>query len=152
MNVFCYGSNMSSARLHARAITPVVISIGYIANWQLCFNKRSYTNRVNGFANIEPSWESKVYGVIYDISEDDIIKLDKYEGYPRHYQKTTLSVYGTNQTYECITYIANRKWTTSDKLIVPMEYRNLITTGLEEHISKLPLMEAYINTVKTLML
>lgn len=46
----------------------------------------------NKVADIVKSRNEIVYGEIYDISEKDLEKLDKYEGYPRLYYRINLNV------------------------------------------------------------
>ncbi|KAG6916602.1 hypothetical protein DXG01_006159 [Tephrocybe rancida] len=45
-----------------------------------------------GYANVIPSDDDIVYGMIYTLTEDDEDKLDRYEGVPKNYHKFTLPV------------------------------------------------------------
>lgn len=51
-------------------------------------------------------------GVLYEIEDSGISKLDKYEGYPDHYGRRSVKVQlDDGQEVEAITYVAN-----SDKI------------------------------------
>jgi gamma-glutamylcyclotransferase (GGCT)/AIG2-like uncharacterized protein YtfP len=63
---------------------------------------------LEGYANIEPDKNDIVEGILYEISDSDLKKLDKYEGYPDHYKKINLKVeIDTVKEVKVITYIAN---------------------------------------------
>lgn len=156
MYVFSYGSNMAIRRLIDRGINPIATAgTAVLEHWQLSFNKKSYKNPECGFANIEPAWGQKVFGVVYGIKKEDVEKLDKFEGYPKHYQRTILRVKLINiddAYYDCATYIANRKWTTSKKLNVNDDYKQHIINGINEHLIKDPIMESYVKSLNDMMM
>ena len=155
MYYFAYGSNMTIRRLQERGLQPTAtVGVGYINHWRFKFNKKSYKNPEIGFANIEPFWGERVYGVIFGLRDEDLIKLDKFEGYPKHYQRTELHVnWGRDDGsgYNCVTYIANRKWTTSKPLLVTEDYQSYIDIGMREHLSKEPFANTYMERVYSLM-
>lgn len=156
MYYFAYGSNMTIKRLIERGLKPTAtVGVGYIDHWRIRFNKKSYKNPDIGFANIEPFWGDRVYGVIFGVREDDIVKLDKFEGYPKHYQRTLLPITWQSGselvTYNCVTYIADRKWTTSKPLLVTEDYQKYIDMGMREHLSKVPFANTYMSSVYALM-
>lgn len=154
MYYFAYGSNMTAKRLTERGITPLaIVGVGYIDHWRMLFNKKSQKNPEVGFANIEPCWDGRVYGVIYGLRDEDITKLDKFEGFPKHYQRTMLNItWGRHDAgYNCVTYIANRRWTTSKPLLITEEYRKYIDIGMRENLSKEPFANQYMEDVYALM-
>jgi gamma-glutamylcyclotransferase len=87
MLYFAYGSNMNEERMNERKIRFHNKSHGIFLNHSLVFNKISSKNPNTGFANVTLNYNSIVEGVIYDIIDDDINKLDKFEGYPDHYTR-----------------------------------------------------------------
>ena len=154
MYIFSYGSNMTIKRLTERGLDPIdIVGVGYIDHWRIRFNKKSYKDPTIGFANIEPFWGDRVYGVIFGVREEDIVKLDKFEGYPKHYQRTILPINWCydGASYNCVTYIANRRWTTSKPLMITENYQSYIDMGMREHLSKEPLANFYMNSVYALM-
>ncbi len=48
--------------------------------------------RGGGVGNIIPMRREIVWGGLYEITEKDSKRLDKYEGYPKYYQKRTVAV------------------------------------------------------------
>jgi len=71
------------------------------------FNKISSQNPREGYANIVRDPESVVEGILYEIEESDLRKLDKFKGYPSHYRRTRVYVKLDNgERVEAITYIA----------------------------------------------
>ncbi|KAJ3570725.1 hypothetical protein NP233_g4215 [Leucocoprinus birnbaumii] len=77
---FGYGSNMWQNQMDRRCPENKYLGIGYLNDWKWIICER-------GFANIKPSPGDKVYGLIYEISENDEKNLDGYEGVPVHYLK-----------------------------------------------------------------
>lgn len=146
---------MGISRLLKRGLTPTAtVGVGCLENWRLRFNKKSYKDPTNGFANVEPFWGERVYGVIFGIRASDVAKLDKFEGYPKHYQRTELRVRWTgaeNTYYDCVTYVANRRWTTSKRLVVTEDYRSYIDIGIRENLAMVPFTNTYIVSMYALM-
>ena len=77
---FAYGSNMSERRLTTkdRAPSAKVIGTGVLDNHCLTFHKCSTDG--SGKCTIECSESDRVYGVLFEINEDEECKLDKAEG------------------------------------------------------------------------
>jgi gamma-glutamylcyclotransferase (GGCT)/AIG2-like uncharacterized protein YtfP len=79
---FSYGSNLSHERLHYRVGQTVNKGIYRLQNYKLVFD----TGLNCSFANIIFSKDSHVDGVIYEMSYEQLLQLDKYEGlYKRFY-------------------------------------------------------------------
>lgn len=106
---FAYGSNMSVSRMTERGVTPFSITHGILNNYVLKFNKKSSKGDWS-FANIEESEGDTVEGVIYEISESQLEKLDKFEGAPVHYRRERIDVTSGGEKTECIAYIAQKDY------------------------------------------
>ena len=76
---FAYGSNMSKRRLKKRVCSAKVIGTGVLCNHLLTFNKFSRKDR-SGKCTIECAKSDKVYGVLFEINEDQECCLDAVEG------------------------------------------------------------------------
>jgi len=63
-----------------------------LKNYELCFNKQSSRNPEEGYANLSPEEDTVIEGVLYEINDEDIVKLDRFEGYSNHYDKKTIEV------------------------------------------------------------
>lgn len=73
----------------------------------MVFNKKSQ-NGDFAYANIVPSVYDYVEGVLYEISDQGLSVLDRYEGYPDHYDRKKVEVQNSKgETIQAETYIAN---------------------------------------------
>ncbi len=84
----------------------------------MVFNKRADADpERQGYANIVEDPTKIVEGVLYEISEDDFEKLDRYEGYPNHYNRIKIEVIlDTGEKVVAETYIAQKEKTGSNLL------------------------------------
>ena len=106
MKYFAYGSNMNPQRMKKRGIKfseriPVILK-GYA----LKFNKIASRNPREGYANIVADINDVVEGVLYEIPDNDLKKLDQCEGYPDHYDHQKVKVLTSTGEEEAITYVA----------------------------------------------
>ena len=103
---------MSNKRLDDRKINYDLIGKATLLDYKLVFNKKSKKNPENGFANVENFKGGRVEGVLYRISKQDLIILDKFEGHPEHYKRDYLKIYvpDCDADVYAITYIASRLW------------------------------------------
>jgi gamma-glutamylcyclotransferase len=91
MYYFAYGTNMSESKM--RALTPFTKREGArLEGYRLVFNKQSNTDPRMGFANVVPDRHSSVEGVLYELDEAGLAKLDISEGSPDHYSRRELEV------------------------------------------------------------
>lgn len=130
MYYFAYGSNMSLKRMIDRGLNPKNQEVAFLDNYKFLINKKSYKDPNIGYANVKPSNGDVVEGVLYEISNSDIKLLDKYEGFPKHYNKETLYLRRYNGYFvESVVYIANDNWTSPEQLKTTNEYKNYILEG-----------------------
>jgi gamma-glutamylcyclotransferase (GGCT)/AIG2-like uncharacterized protein YtfP len=128
MNYYAYGSNMNSNRMIERGVYFISKRKGTLKGYKLLINKISQKNPNIGFANIVPDINSEVEGIIYEIKDEDILKLDKFEGTSNgHYRREIHNIDGL----DCVVYIANLNWTTLNELNTTQEYKNHILEGKE---------------------
>ena len=141
MKYFAYGSNMDPDQMRERGINFSKREHAILEGWRLKFNKVASRNPKEGYANIEKNGDSSVEGILYTIQDLDIEKLDRYEGYPHHYEKLRVRVkLDDGGEEEAITYIAK-----SDKvkegLKPSKDYLNHLLKGCdllsEEYCEKL---------------
>ena len=120
---FAYGSNMDSKRLDERNVKYGLIGKAILSNYKLLFNKKSKKNPEVGFANVSECLGSNVEGILYSISKESMLKLDKFEGFPEHYRREFLNILVPECDCEihAITYIANDHWI-ADNLRPTTEY------------------------------
>ena len=127
MYYFSYGSNMNVKRMIERGVFFSSKEKGSLKGYRFIINKKSQKNPNIGFANIIKDNSSHVEGVIYEVSQEDLIKLDKYEGAPKHYRRENHRI----NNKECVVYIANEEWTSVKELESTEEYKNHILEGKE---------------------
>lgn len=87
---FAYGSNLCAHQMASRcpdagAPRPAVLSDH---NWLI--NQR-------GVATVEPFAGNKVHGVLWQLSERDLVRLDSAEGVPVRYRRERLTCTPTTQ-------------------------------------------------------
>jgi hypothetical protein len=102
MFYFAYGANMNLATFTKRCEDAVFVDRGILVGYRLLIN-------THGVGTIIPDEKSCIYGIIWQISEDDEMQLDWYEGVESgYYQKTSKSIVSlyTTTTTECLVYIA----------------------------------------------
>jgi len=108
MKYFAYGSNMDPNRMKKRGINFSKREHAVLEGWKLLFNKIASRNSNEGYANIEKEEGNVVEGILYELQESDIEKLDRWEGCSHHYKKISIKVrLDTGKEIEAITYVAN---------------------------------------------
>lgn len=78
-----YGSNMAVDQMAIRCPEAKVVGTAILNGWQLVFKR---------YATIEPNPEANTPVLVWEISEGDEKRLDRYEGYPSLYFKKDLEV------------------------------------------------------------
>ena len=83
MYYFAYGSNMNWQQMQRRCPSSQFVCVGRLANYRFAIARHSQL-RGCGTANIIAEKGSEVWGVVYDVSDRDLILLDRFEdGYRR---------------------------------------------------------------------
>ena len=77
---FAYGSNLDKVQFIKRCKSAKFISIASLKGYQIAFTRESKIGEY-AVADVVKKKDSEVWGVIYEISEKDCNKLDKFEGY-----------------------------------------------------------------------
>ncbi len=132
MKYFAYGSNMSEKRMIDRGLIPSGKQVAYLDNYEFLINKRSYKDPKVGYANVAEKKDSVVEGILYEVRDKEIEMLDRFEGYPSHYDRKILNLRLSNGVFvEGVVYIANFGWTSPKQLKTTIEYKNFILEGKE---------------------
>ncbi len=128
-----YGSNMSSEQLNDRVGEWSEVCTGFLAGYQLMFNKRSGYGSAK--ANVQYiGGGSRCPVAAYYLTAEQFDKLDKHEGVPgQHYVRVGMpftDIHGTIHLGQI--YLAHIDKLTDD--LAPSEdYLNTIRTGYREH-------------------
>jgi len=105
MYYFAYGSNLNRKQMLERCPDSKPRFLATLHNYKLVFVGWSRQWR-GGVASIKSFRGERVLGVIYEISERDLRRLDKYEGYPGSYSRLKVTVFNEDgEPIEAITYI-----------------------------------------------
>ncbi|MCS7020148.1 MAG: gamma-glutamylcyclotransferase [Bernardetiaceae bacterium] len=128
MKYFAYGSNMDKDRMTEREINFSSRQFAKLDGYKLVFNKKAQGGDFT-YANITPSEKDFVEGALYEFPDDEILKLDRAEGYPNHYDKIQVTVTDKNgNSINATTYIAKQ-----DKVVEGLfptrEYLNHLLAG-----------------------
>lgn len=129
---FAYGSNLASERIHRpdRAPSARVVGTASLSGHVLAWHKRGADG--SGKCTISPTGRRAdgVWGVVWEISEDDVARLDAVEG--PGYQRVELVVTSANQKMNVFTYLARESHL--DPALRPADgYRALVVAGAREH-------------------
>ena len=76
---FAYGSNLDLAQMKIRCPSSELISKGSLSGYRLTFNRHS-SGWGGGVADVIQDQDSKVWGLVFKLSNSDLKRLDSYEG------------------------------------------------------------------------
>jgi len=92
---FAYGSNMNRQQIERRVHrTGLRWMTGRLDSYTLCFNKESTLDH-SGKANIVPDEQGTVWGVVFEVHEEELERLRAFEG---GYKKKKVEVVTPGQT------------------------------------------------------
>ena len=93
--VFMYGSNLDRERLLNRVLSwNGQFQKAYLTGYELRFNKRLRRGGVAANIILHPT--RRVWGITIELSNDDLKKMDRYEGHPYHYERQQLKLFLEN--------------------------------------------------------
>ena len=116
MLYFAYGSNMDPDQMKCRCPSAEFKCRAKLPEHRLAFTRKS-SNRGCGVADVVPDEDKDVWGVVYEIDEQDVACLDRCEGYrpgrPEHQNayvrqaRKVLQEGEPKRPLEVLTYFAN---------------------------------------------
>ena len=109
MKYFAYGSNCSPAIMEKKGVKYNSSQHAVLSGFRLLFNKMALREKLPpdiGFANINEDTESTVEGILYDILDEHLERLDESERYPDHYRRIEVTVETKEATVVCMAYQA----------------------------------------------
>jgi gamma-glutamylcyclotransferase (GGCT)/AIG2-like uncharacterized protein YtfP len=95
LKYFAYGMNTNLTQMAARCPGAVCLGPAWIDNYALVFRH---------FADIEPEVDSYCDGVLWEITDDNLVALDALEGYPYHYTRFSVVVNTDRGTDTALVY------------------------------------------------
>ena len=76
---FAHGANLDLPQMKRRCPSSKLISKGSLSGYRLTFNRFS-SGWGGGVADVIREPDSKVWGLVFEISDSDLERLDRYEG------------------------------------------------------------------------
>ena len=129
MYYFTYSSNLDKNQILERCPDSKPMFLATLHNYKLIFAGWSRQWR-GGVASIKPFRGEKVLGAIYELSDRDLKRLDKYEGYPGNYNRLKVKVFDEDgEPVEAITYIKSEQ---SEETSPSKEYVTVIQQGYRD--------------------
>ena len=89
-----YGSNLNVQQMAWRCPGANVAGVGTLADWQLAFRG----SKTGSYLTIEPKAGAQTPVGVWEITKQDEMALDHYEGFPHFYYKRMLRLPITNTT------------------------------------------------------
>ena len=140
---FAYGSNMERFWFKKRCRGAKFVSAATLRDYDIAF-ARSSTMWGGGTADLKPTPGGVVEGVLWEIGEQDLKALDQYEGVPKDYIPTTVTVETKDgKTLQAQAYIVARP---GDYRPPSRRYMRLLIQGAEEH----DLSDAYVMRLESI--
>ncbi len=129
MYYFAYGTNLNKKQMLERCPDSKPMFIATLPNYKLIFAGWSRQWR-GGVISIKPFRGERVPGGIYEISDRDLRRLDKHEGYPGNYNRLNITVFDEDsEPIEAVTYIKSQQ---SEETAPSREYLSVIQQGYRD--------------------
>ena len=106
---------------------------GQLNGFELNVNVKDSINPNLGYANIVPDENQKVEGVLFQITEEDLILLDSYEGFPELYSRIQMNVFSLKtKTYlKAWVYTGNMNFVVNRNLKLNKFQKDRIKNGFK---------------------
>ena len=122
---FAYGSNINLEQMAYRCPDASVVGPVTLENYELLFRR-------GGFATIMPCEGETVHGLLWSITPDCERSLDRYEGYPRFYDKRMVTVRdGEGRSLSVMAYIMDERF--REPMLPSSTYYNGILEGYQQN-------------------
>ncbi|MBN1643819.1 MAG: gamma-glutamylcyclotransferase [Dehalococcoidales bacterium] len=129
MEYFAYASNLNREQMSKRCPGARPKFTAVLPHYKLIFSGWSQDWH-GATASIKPFRGERVVGAVYEISEIDLQKLDKYEDYPRTYDHiNVLVIKEDGQAVKALTYIKRQQ---SEESRPSPEYVAVIRKGYRD--------------------
>jgi len=126
---FAYGSDLNKQQMKERCPAAKPVSIVNLHHYRLVFRGWSRKWR-GGVATIQPFRGERVLGAIYEVSEEDMRQLDKYEDCPASYSRINVGVNDDfGELIEAVAYIRSGR---ADEAAPSKEYLAVIQQGYRD--------------------
>jgi len=133
MKYFAYGSNMENSQMIRRCPNFKLLGRAKLNGFKLDFTKESSLWE-GGVADIVKNLNNHVWGLLYELTEQDLDSLDTYEACSTYYKRKNISVEYKSKNVEVIAYEVVNK----EPFILPSrKYMNvIIKAAIENYFPK----------------
>ncbi|MFQ5847220.1 MAG: gamma-glutamylcyclotransferase family protein [Candidatus Methylomirabilales bacterium] len=130
MLYFAYGANMERFWFKKRCPGAKFVSTAALRDYDITFVGRS-PMWGSGTADLKPTPGGVVEGVLWEVGEQDLKALDRYEGVPKDYIRKTVTVEskGKNSVQASVYFVAQP----GSYRPPSRRYMRLLLQGAEEH-------------------
>lgn len=137
-----YGSNLNVKQMKARCPGAKIVGTAVIRDYELLFKG----SKTGAYLTIEPKKGSFVPVGVWEVTAEDELRLDRYEGYPSFYYKKEMQITVENKRCSAFVYIMHE-----DRPIgVPSQfYMKTCLDGYKDFgFDTVELMNAYIRCIE----
>jgi gamma-glutamylcyclotransferase (GGCT)/AIG2-like uncharacterized protein YtfP len=121
MKYFAYGMNTNLEQMRSRCPTAVCLGPAWINNYEFKFRTH---------ADVEKSPGSICYGVLWELTDQDLRALDALEGYPYYYTRFKVRAHTGDQTVKALVYQMNDQSYIQEP---GSGYLEMVTEGYQEN-------------------
>ncbi len=126
---FAYGSNLNHEQMKQRCPESEFVGRAMLKNYKLIYDGYG-PHRHGAVANIVPQVGGTVWGGLFELSQNDLKKLDKFEGYPNVYDRKEVSLENDKNDTVAGVFIYYKKL---EAIGLPsQEYQDIIIKGAEQ--------------------
>lgn len=118
---------MDPDHMIARCPGAFLLGPALLRDWEIAFRYRSTSFPGGGAADIIKSPGSEVWGVLWRISNQDLLNLDQYEDAPDGYCRKEVQILFQGHQPVVITYTVKNKL--SQDMLPTYEYRQIMLRG-----------------------
>ena len=132
---FAYGSNMQSATFRGRrGHTWTRALAARVDGWRLALDKPSLVSSSESVATLVADPSAHTFGVLYEISEEELAQLDLTEGVLiGHYRRIEVTAEPVGERHEAVRAVTLVSDTQRSDLRPSERYVRLLVEGAEEH-------------------
>lgn len=145
MLYFAYGSNMARLQMKAHCPSAKFVAAAKLKDHQLVFDMMARMWG-GGVADIRPAKGQVVEGVLWEVAEADLPRLDEYEQCPLVYRRQAVEVEAKGKPAKAFAYVGTRP---AGRCAPSRRYLRLLIQGAEEHDLSLPYVE-FLESIKTI--
>lgn len=108
MRYFAYGSNMDWQQMQRRCPSSKFVCVARLADYHFAIARHSRL-RGCGTATIVAQCGSEVWGIVYDVSDEDLLALDAFEDGYRREKVLVTPLNDGHHPIEVLVYIAEKE-------------------------------------------